>query len=226
MKKWLTRLAVMFLTLSVGAAGAWWFFDKRKEPIPVRNISKPISANNTNAKRKSPMLGKDIPGLPEYCADRLISVSGCNGQTKITTDQGNTYRLAEIGNQCWFADNLKEIPTTEKGWYGYYDNAEEEPSPGEGMLYNWRAAGINLHSEREKGICPRNWHIPSDCELFAAEKNYGAKPSQTKKLTQDLLDYETTLDLEIIDREDNRTLDDTVLPRFNSETQHLFADGI
>ncbi|MDO6730700.1 FISUMP domain-containing protein [Marinovum sp. 2_MG-2023] len=95
--------------------------------------------------------------------------------TEITTDQGNTYRLVEIGDQCWFADNLKETPSTNQGWYGFYDEVEEEPTPGEGMLYTWDAAMNGEVEERTQGVCPTGWHVTSQCEteLFRFESEIG-----------------------------------------------------
>lgn len=130
----------------------------------------------------SPVYGREIKGLPEFCADKLISVSSCNGLTKITTDQGNTYRLVEIGDQCWFADNAKEIPTTDKGWYGYYKNVETETSVGEGLLYTWDAAMNGETRERTQGVCPTSWHVPSDCEFGFIDDIVGIK--DYKKITR------------------------------------------
>lgn len=154
--------------LSASGAAAFWFLTAGKitdgpqtdENATAQEAPKPAKI------KSSPVLGKDIPGLPEYCADKLISVSGCDGMTEITTDQGNTYRLVEIGDQCWFADNLKEVPSTDQGWYGYYDDADEEPAPGEGLLYTWDAAMNGETNERAQGVCPAGWHLPSRCELI------------------------------------------------------------
>ncbi|MDJ0627621.1 MAG: FISUMP domain-containing protein [Rhodobacter sp.] len=97
--------------------------------------------------------------------------------TEITTNQGNTYRLVEIGNQCWFADNLKEIPTNPGGWYGYYGNATEERNLGEGLLYTWKAAMNGEAEEGARGTCPIGWHIPIECELRMVENNLEFVPS-------------------------------------------------
>ena len=134
-------LGVCIVLLAMGTAAIWYLYNIPNSVVVVENTQREPVANRAEARqRKSPELGKSFPGLPEYCADKLISVSGCDGMTEITTDQGNTNRLVEIGDQCWFADNLKEIPSTDQGWYGFYNDAEEEPAPGEGMLYTWEAA--------------------------------------------------------------------------------------
>lgn len=186
MKKWVLWLSIVLVAMLVSGSGVWWVLSNIQHKlevniIPTSEIGKAnkVKSQTTNvAKRKSPTLGKEIPGLPEFCADKLISVSGCNGQAEITTDQGNTYKLVEIGDQCWFADNLKEIPDVDTGWYGYYDNAKDEPSPGEGMLYTWDAAMNGEIKERAQGICPSGWHVPSDCEWMSLEVQFAIKNSE------------------------------------------------
>lgn len=158
--------------LALGFGSIWVLqADEVNEKSPSVKAVSMQEATKSEGASTSPVLGKTIPGLPEYCADKVISVSGCDGKTEITTEQGNTYRLVEIGEQCWFADNLKEIPTTDQGWYGYYDDAEDEPAPGEGLLYTWDAAMNGETAERAQGICPAGYHVPSICEIEYALKN-------------------------------------------------------
>jgi uncharacterized protein (TIGR02145 family) len=169
-RKTIVTLVLLFL-IGLSCAAAWHFFLNSKpsanSDIAIKTAprSKPTTPLS-NTTGKSPVLGKEISGLPEYCADKLISVSGCDGMTETTSEQGNTYQLVEIGDQCWFADNLKEIPTTDQGWYGYYENAQKEPAPGEGMLYTWSAAMNDEETELAQGVCPAGWHIPSICNLL------------------------------------------------------------
>ncbi len=177
MKKAATySLTVIVILLGVTAC-IWFGFilAGRSKTIPVEpeEVARTEVQSVTKYPTKSPVLGKEIKGLPDYCADKLISVSGCDGQTEITTGQGNAYRLIEIGDQCWFADNSKEIPTTDKGWYGYYDNAEDELSPGEGLLYTWDAAMNGEREERAQGVCPDGWHVPSECETVVSYSELG-----------------------------------------------------
>lgn len=108
------------------------------------------------AESTSPLLGKDIPGLPEYCADKLISVSGCDGMTEITTDQGNTYQLVEIGDQCWFAQNLEAKTTRWQSQFGY---------DKENAIFTWERAMHDSSPGTQKDSCPPGWHIPSECEF-------------------------------------------------------------
>jgi len=184
-KRTLIWLAIVLLVVFV-SAGIWHFLAMQPdEGIAPRNSS--VQSQDALASKASPVLGKDFPGLPEYCADELISVTGCGGKTEITTDQGNTYRLVEIGNQCWFADNLKEIPSTDQGWYGYYDNADEEAEQGGGMLYTWEAAMNGEAEGRAQGICPEGWHVPSVCELGLWLNNVDSLYTETVPSPSDMM---------------------------------------
>lgn len=83
---------------------------------------------------------------------------------------GNVYKIVKIGNQTWFAENLKyvgNIPNVVS------DQAWAAVSPGQaalsynyspingayyGILYNWYAVNTGK-------LCPQGWHIPTDTEL-------------------------------------------------------------
>ena len=88
--------------------------------------------------------------------------SPCNNQTSVT-HQGYEYDIVEIGEQCWFAENCKYLPSvsppnegsnTEPYYYvfgfegsnvaaaQYTENYEIY-----GVLYNWPAV-------MTEGICP------------------------------------------------------------------------
>jgi uncharacterized protein (TIGR02145 family) len=99
------------------------------------------------------------------------------------TRDGNTYRTINIGNQCWFADNLKYLPQVASltsyhpilFWkkkitksikepyyyvYGYngrkvYKAKSTNNYVNYGVLYNWIAA---------KQACPEGWHLPCNEE--------------------------------------------------------------
>jgi uncharacterized protein (TIGR02145 family) len=90
------------------------------------------------------------------------------------TFDGYSYATVEIGDQCWFSENLRSdqyrdgqaIPgnlddatwsTTEAGAQAYYLNEAVNLSEY-GRLYNWYAV------DDARGLCPSGWHVPSDAE--------------------------------------------------------------
>jgi uncharacterized protein (TIGR02145 family) len=89
--------------------------------------------------------------------------------------QGHEYNLVGIGNQCWFAENLRNenyanghaIPgnLSNAAWQGATSGAQaiygNDATNLEtyGRLYNM-AAVLNT-----KGLCPNGWHVPTDDEF-------------------------------------------------------------
>ena len=88
------------------------------------------------------------------------------------TIDGHTYKTVKIGNQEWFAENLKttvyangdEIPysRTDESWenqeMGMRCSYEHDDAMNAkyGQFYNWYAVND------ERGLCPSGWHVPSD----------------------------------------------------------------
>ncbi len=115
----------------------------------------------------------------------------------------NVYNTVQIGNQCWLASNLKFLPSVtgpNSDWnstefryavYGYTssDNSVEQAKLNPnyeifGVLYNWYAAMAGSASSNEnpsgvQGICPAQWHIPSDNEWKHMEIYLGMSPAET-----------------------------------------------
>ena len=86
------------------------------------------------------------------------------------TYAGVDYSTVQIGDQCWFAENLRTttylngeaIPqnlsdgdwsSTTSGAMTFYNDG-----PAYGGLYNWYAV------EDARGLCPSGWHVPTDEE--------------------------------------------------------------
>ena len=97
---------------------------------------------------------------------------------------GYDYAVVEIGDQCWFAENLRTtvyadgsaIPeeTDNTAWLGLstgarcdYDNDASNVATY-GRLYNWYAATDAAE------LCPTGWHVPTDDEWTALETYFGA----------------------------------------------------
>jgi len=103
------------------------------------------------------------------------SLQVCNpGGSTVTDVDGNVYSTVVIGTQEWMQENLKttrykngsNIPTnlTDAQWQATTSGAcadyNNDPTNTTvyGKLYNWYAVSD------PQGLCPTNWHVPSDAE--------------------------------------------------------------
>ncbi|HOW26569.1 MAG TPA: FISUMP domain-containing protein [Bacteroidales bacterium] len=89
---------------------------------------------------------------------------------------GQTYSTVQVGNQCWFKENLNigtMVNSTAPGNQQQMDNGiiekycfNNDPSRCDiyGGLYEWGEAMQYNVLEGCQGICPVGWHIPSDGE--------------------------------------------------------------
>jgi len=101
---------------------------------------------------------------------------------------GYAYTLKTIGNQCWFAENLRTavyrngdaIPNLQSSveWqnatYGAWADYGNNSVQGEvyGKLYNWYAVADS------RGLCPSGWHVPTDGEYMTLEMALGMGESE------------------------------------------------
>jgi len=94
---------------------------------------------------------------------------------------GVDYSTVQIGDQCWFAENLRTttylngdaIPqnlsdgdwsNTTSGAMAFYNNG-----PAYGGLYNWYAV------DDARGLCPSSWHVPTDAEWTILTDHLGGE---------------------------------------------------
>ena len=86
--------------------------------------------------------------------------------------EGHTYNTVQIGEQCWFRENL-DAGEMVNGNANQSNNGSMEKfcydnNPGNcdtyGGLYEWREAMQYVTAEGAQGICPAGWHIASDEE--------------------------------------------------------------
>lgn len=96
--------------------------------------------------------------------------NGCEGHTTFTDQRdGQTYNIVQIGNQCWFAENLNY--ETGNSWC--YDNNVANCNTY-GRLYDWQTALT---------ACPTGWHLPSDEEWTELTSYLGSNAGGKMKST-------------------------------------------
>jgi len=100
---------------------------------------------------------------------------------------GVTYNTVQIGNQCWFKENLRTTKyndgtsitnitnastwtSTTTGAYCCYSNSTSNCTTY-GALYNWYAVTTGK-------LCPSGWHVPSDAEWKTLEMYLGMTQAQ------------------------------------------------
>jgi uncharacterized protein (TIGR02145 family) len=103
----------------------------------------------------------------------------------IDSRDGQVYKIVQIGDQIWMAENLKYLPSVVLSSNGYttvpyyyvldYEGTDVNAAKATanyaiyGVLYNWPAAMNNASSSESnpsmvQGICSDGWHLPSDAE--------------------------------------------------------------
>ena len=126
----------------------------------------------------------------------------CGGASTVTFD-GYTYDLVAIGDQCWFAENLRTehytngdaIPAnlTDGEWnstnsgavavYGEDAGCDEYSPDGDACDPAW---SLNEYGrlynwyavDDARGLCPTGWHVPTDGEWMTLEMELGMSESE------------------------------------------------
>lgn len=115
--------------------------------------------------------------------DTVYSVAWYRCGDSTITHGGVTYNIVQIGNQCWFSENLN-IGTMINSYENCRDNEifekhcyddNEENCTVYGGLYQWNEAMQWVTSEGAQGICPTGWHIPTDSEYTELTDNLGGE---------------------------------------------------
>ncbi|MBT7826228.1 MAG: hypothetical protein HN600_06500 [Bacteroidetes bacterium] len=131
-------------------------------------------------------VGCTDPSALNYNPNVIYDDGSCIYEGECVDIEGNSYNTVQIGNQIWMAENLRvahyrngndistgfsgsewsQLGNTETGAFAIYD---DDPVNIEtyGILYNWYAV------DDERGICPENWHVPTDEEFIEMEIELG-----------------------------------------------------
>ena len=125
----------------------------------------------------------------------ILSEGACG--TSVNFD-GYDYETVQIGEQCWFAENLRTtvyadgtaIPeVTDQGTWNWLSsgarcdyNHNASNAAFYGRLYNWYAA------DDPRGLCPSGWHVPSDeewtnLENYITSQNFNGTEGTALKAT-------------------------------------------
>ncbi|MBN2787205.1 MAG: fibrobacter succinogenes major paralogous domain-containing protein [Paludibacteraceae bacterium] len=122
------------------------------------------------------------------------------GDTLIDYRDGQKYPTVLIGSQCWMAknlnvgkmillgDNQRNNGVIEKYCY----NNDSSKCTTYGGLYQWDEMMQFVTTESTKGICPCNWHVPSESEWQTLELSLGMSVSEVARYNVDAWDRGTT----------------------------------
>jgi uncharacterized protein (TIGR02145 family) len=118
--------------------------------------------------------------LSAYGDCALVEFASCGDLLEY---QGYDYSTVQIGEQCWFAENLRAENYTDGTSIplNSIENPVSGPNPNykcfygddlsnvaeNGMLYSWFA------SADSRGICPVGWHLPSLTDFEALTQEVG-----------------------------------------------------
>lgn len=114
-----------------------------------------------------------------YQIDTSIPTFGtaCGGTVDYA---GQTYNTLQVGDQCWFAENLNVGTMLPLSSWNPSNNAtiekwclNNDPANCDtyGGFYNWDEAMGYTNTEGVQGICAPGWHIPTDAEQHTLD-NY------------------------------------------------------
>ncbi len=130
------------------------------------------------AKNPSDIMGSDVidatpAGNEEYMFE-IIEGIPCPGAPAVTYE-GQTYNTVQIGDQCWFKENLNvgtmidgsDNQTNNNLIEKYCYNDDPANCATYGGLYQWDEMMQYTTQQGTPGICPTGWHLPTDAEYTA-----------------------------------------------------------
>jgi uncharacterized protein (TIGR02145 family) len=105
---------------------------------------------------------------------------------------GKTYNTVQIGNQCWLKENLdvgtmilrSENPSNNEVIEKYCYNDDTTNCNTYGGFYQWDEAMIYSITPGTKGICPSDWHIPTNVEFYTLGTTIDSNANALKAIGQ------------------------------------------
>lgn len=133
-------------------------------------------------------LGELMPGKAYYVlmgGSESVLYPNCGlqnwqcGDPLIDTRDNQSYKTVQIGEQCWFADNLNTglmidvaDPMTNNGIIEKYcQNNSSDSCNVYGGLYQWNE--LMKYTSGTKGICPSGWHVSTNEDLIELTEYLG-----------------------------------------------------
>ena len=133
-----------------------------------------ISPMNSRDPATDTVTTQEAARIAEEQAREHERIAAARVPATVTDVDGNTYRVVQIGNQVWMAENLRTaryndgtaIPlvTNNSSWsnlstpaYCWHENDKNQYAVPYGALYNWYTVNTGK-------LCPTGWHVPSDAE--------------------------------------------------------------
>jgi len=146
------------------------------------------SDNLTTPQRRDTNVTADISVTANFIYNPFVCGTNC-----VVDADGNSYETVEIGNQCWFKENLKttkyrdgepinnitgQTEWMDYDWDGYaWFNNDPDYKEVYGALYN-RKAVASSHD-----LCPTGWHVPTMEEFLTLRVNVGPNNANALKAT-------------------------------------------
>lgn len=112
-----------------------------------------------------------LPTPPWQCGEGLYDIR-----------DGQTYSTVQIGTQCWMAENINigmmvnghTSQTDDDTFEKYCYNNSTSNCETYGGLYQWNEMMEYSTTPGVQGICPSDWHLPTDAEWCTLENEVDA----------------------------------------------------
>jgi len=132
----------------------------------------PVTYTYTNTfgcPASSPVVNITVQSNPFICGGNLTDVR-----------DGKQYKTSTIGGKCWMAENLgygtaisRDLPSTDNCTDEKYCSFANPDCTVSGGFYQWEELMQYGRSYANKGMCPPEWHVPSETEWQTLLYNLG-----------------------------------------------------